>query len=288
MGIFSGLDIFGLGGLAGADIDIFESEQEEGKKAPEAKPARVEQPMPGEADLVFAKRYKCPCCDKEFKAKTVKTGKVKLVDMDMDLRPKYSGMDPLKYDVILCPHCGYAALSRFFQYLTGGQAKLIGINISQAFKYTEKEGNTYTYDQAIEHYKLALANAIVKKAKASERAYICLKLGWVIRGKEESLDSSEPDHDVLLEHLKADEDEALKNAFEGFQSALMAEPFPMCGMDEITVDYIIAVLAYRFDKLDVSAKLVSSIIVSNMANKRMKDKARELKDMIVARIKSRK
>jgi len=89
----------------------------------------------------------------------VKIGKAKLIGTDLDLRPKYEIVDSLKYDVILCPHCGYAAMARFFQYITGPQAKLVRVNISQAFKNVEPKGDIYTYEEAIERYKLALANA---------------------------------------------------------------------------------------------------------------------------------
>lgn len=281
MGILSGLEGFGLGGLANADIfgnpdaKGDEEKKEEGAAAVELT----------ETDFIFAKSYTCPCCDNEFKSRTVKIGKAKLTGTDEDLRPRYDIIDSLKYDVVMCPKCGYAALSRFFPYLTSPQAKLININISQNFKNTEPAGDIYTYDEAAERYKMALANAIVKRAKASEKAYICLKLGWVMRGKGESLDPKDPDYEAQLASCKAQEDELLKNAMDGFLAAVQSESFPMCGMDESTVNYLLAVLVLRFGQLDVSAKLVSGIITSPSANKRMKDKARLLKDKIVAQIK---
>ena len=33
---------------------------------------------------------------------------------DCDLRPKYENIDVLKYDFIVCEHCGYATLRRFY------------------------------------------------------------------------------------------------------------------------------------------------------------------------------
>ena len=56
-----------------------------------------------ETDYIFDKTYVCPVCDNEFKSKTVKAGKVHLIGADTDLRPKYKGIDSLKYDAILCP-----------------------------------------------------------------------------------------------------------------------------------------------------------------------------------------
>ena len=59
----------------------------------------------------------------------------------------------------------------------------------------------------------------------------------------------------------------------------------MCGMDEITVDYLLAVLSFRFKKYDLASRLVAGILTSPSANARMKDKTRDLKDLILAELK---
>ena len=88
--------------------------------------------------------------------------------------------------------------------------------------------------------------------------------------------------------LAYDEDDYIKNAFEGFQSAITNENFPIAGMDENTMNYLIAVLAYRFDRLDVAGTMISRILVSPAASNRIKDRARELKDLVVAKLKENK
>ena len=72
----------------------------------------------------------------------------------------------------------------------------------------------------------------------------------------------------------------MKNALEGFLGARRTETFPMCGMDELTVDYLIAALATVFEQYDVAKKLLGNILVSMVASNRLKDKARDLKDTI--------
>lgn len=284
MGILSGLESFGLKGLESVDIFSDNNKKKEAKKE-----AAVEKaPELTESDLIFEKGYKCPVCDKEFKNKTVKIGKAKLIETDLDLRPKYEIVDTIKYDVVLCPHCGYSALSRYFQYITGPQAKLIKTNISATFSNKPDAGDITTYDEAIEKYKLALANAIVKRSKSSEKAYICLKMAWVVRGKKEALDKNAKDYDAKLAECNAEEDELLQNALDGFLAARQSEMFPMCGMDESAVDYLIAAESIHFGQMDVAAKLVAGIIASPVANKRMKEKARNLKDIIVEQIKGGK
>ena len=236
---------------------------------------------------MFDKTYTCPVCDKEFKSKTVKIGRAKLKGTDMDLRPKYEHIDLLKYDVIACPTCGYAALSRYFKYMTSAQAKLIKQNISQNYKGKELKGDTITYDEAVERYQLTLANAIVKQARASEKAYICLKSAWLLRGYTESLDEKADDYATKKAELETQENEYLQNAFEGFLAARQSELFPMCGMDEQTVDYLISVMAVRFEQYDVASKLISTIIASTSASPRMKDKARDLKEIVIQKVKEK-
>ena len=84
-----------------------------------------------------------------------------------------------------------------------------------------------------------------------------------------------------------EEDEFLKSALEGFLAARQTESFPMCGMDEPTVDYLIAVTAMRFEQYDVTSRLITGIITSPNANPRMKDKARDVKDMLMKKIKEK-
>lgn len=279
--LLSGLEQFGLGNLKNMNLYDEPKKAEGDDKAPAAAPVMQEQ------DYLFDKATTCPICDKEFKTKTVKVGKVKLAGTDMDLRPKYDQVDLLKYDIVMCPHCGYAALSRFFKFVTSPQAKHIKETISASFKPQTEVKETFSYDDALERYQLTLANAIVKQAKPSEKAYICLKTAWLLRGKGEHMDTSAPDYAEQKKKLDDEENEYLHNALEGFLSARQTESFPMCGMDEPTVDYLIAVLALRFEQYDVTSRLVAGILTNPSANPRMKDKARMIKETVVKKIKEK-
>lgn len=279
--LLSGLGQFGLGNLENMNL------YEEPKKANESGEGGQAAPVMQEQDYLFDKSFGCPVCNVDFKARTVKVGKVKLSGTDIDLRPKYEQVDLLKYDVIMCPHCGYAALSRFFKFVTSNQIKNIKEKISASFKPQEDTNEIYTYDEALERYKLTLVNAIVKQARPSEKAYICLKAAWLLRGKAEHLDTSDPEYENKKKEIEEEENNFLHNALEGFISARQTESFPMCGMDETTVDYLIAVTAMRFEQYDVSNRLISGILTSATANPRMKDKARTIKEMLVKKVKEK-
>ncbi len=222
--IFAGLESLGLKGTD--KVDVFEEKTEE--KAHEQAEHQEKKKEVTEEDLLFEKSYTCPVCDNEFKSKMVRTGKVRLAGADSDLRPKYMGVDALKYDAVLCPKCGYAALNRYFNFIMARQAANIKEQISKTFTYEDKEDKVYDYDDAIMRHKLALLNTVVKNGKNSERAYTCLKLAWLYRGKREMLlQQEEHDKDEVIQ-LATEEKELLTNAYEGFESAFSREDFPMC------------------------------------------------------------
>lgn len=276
-GIFSGLEKLGLGNIGGGNLfeDPKKKETTVKKEEPQKKLTLV-----NEEDFLFDKKYKCPVCESSFDAKTVRTGKVRMKNVDVDLRPDYSEVDLNKYDVIACPDCGYASLGRYFTTLNKYQIEDIRVKVCMNYRKLEYSGSTYTYEHARNLYQLALANAVVKKAKNSEKAYICLKTAWVIRGETQRLDPSEDGYDAKKEANDAQERELLTNALNGFVMARQSEEFPIAGMDSTTLDYLIAALAYETDQYDVAAKMISELLTSRTANSRIKDKARLLKDLM--------
>ena len=282
MNLFAGLEKFGL--KAEATESLFEEE----KKA-EVKAAGAVEEIPTEDAFLLEKSVRCAVCDKTFKTKIVKNGRVKRMESDADLRPRYLYIDTLKYDVTSCPHCGYTAMNRYFDHLSSLQLKLIKEQISGRFQPDGKDDPAvYDYDMAINRYKLALYNTMVKKGKVSEKAYTCLKIAWLLRGKAETLDKASATYEADLKECKEQEDAFYQQAYECFMKAVSSEMFPICGMDQNTMDYLLAYMAAHFRRYDVASKCISNILQSSTAQSKTKDRARELKDQIVAQIKAEK
>ena len=282
MGLLSGLSNLGLGTLEEAEIYGEEKKEEKEAKAAVAEAAPVK--VFDENEVLFDKSCECPVCNKSFTYRAVRTGKARLIGQDPDLRPKYENFEPAKYDVIVCPNCGYAVLTKYFAPLPQAQIKLIKDNIYGKVKGVACS-KVISFDEAITRYQLALASSIVKRAKDSEKAYVCLKLAWIVRAKKESLDENTENYDEVMAQLRNDENEAFNSAFEGFVSARQKENFPIAGMDEITLDYLLAVMASRFGKYEIAQKLISSILMSKTANNRIKDRARDLKEQVIMEMK---
>ena len=70
-----------------------------------------------------------------------------------------------------------------------------------------------SFEQALERYKLALACAVVKKGKVSEKAYVCLRMAWLLRSYGEFLATRDGDNKAMIESLKAQENEYEENVY---------------------------------------------------------------------------
>ncbi len=283
MNLFEGLEKFGL--KSAGTVNLFEEE----KKTVEASEQNTaKEEIPTEESFLLEKSIRCAACDKVFKTKVIKNGRVKRLEPDMDLRPRFQYIDTLKYDVASCPYCGYTAMNRYFEHLSSAQTKLIKENISANFKAAGAEPAVYDYDYAINKYKLALFNTVVKKGKTSEKAYTCLKISWLYRGKLEEMDAKDPAFEKARKECKEQEEEFYSQAYEGFMKAVSTEMFPICGMDQTTLDYLLAAMSKHFKRYDMASKCIARIMGSASASKKMKDRAYDLKEQIVQEIKDAK
>lgn len=276
--VLSGLESMGLGNLSNIELFNDKKAKAEAEKKKAEKAAEVKELE--EKDLIFIKNVECACCGQPFKERVVRPGKVRMISQDMDLRPRYKELDTMKYNITACPICGYAALSRDFTHLSSGQAKLVKEKISMNFTGLKYEGDTYSYDEAISRCKLALVNTVVKRGKISERAYICLTLGWLTRGKAESIADNVPGREEMVKKFADEENDYLLKAAEGFTEALLKESFPICGLDEYTFFYLLSALDYETGRYNDSLKFIEKILINRAVSERIKDKARRIKEAI--------
>ena len=281
MNLFEGLEKFGL--KTEGVTSLFEDEKK--KTAAEDGKSVVEE-IPTEDSFLLEKNVRCIICDKNFKGKMVKSGRVKRLESDEDLRPRYQYIDILKYDVLSCPHCGYTAMNRYFEHLSTTQMKLIKEQVCAKFRSNDTtEPAIYDYDTAIGRYKLALYTTMVKRGKNSEKAYCCLKLAWLYRGKAESLDPNDAATEDAKKECKQQEEMFYQQAYEGFMKAVSSEMFPICGMEQNTMDYLLAYMSAHFKQYSTASKCIANILQSSTAQSKTKDRARDLKEKIMAELK---
>ena len=281
MNLLEGLEKFGLDQM---DTEhIFEDEKKE--EVPAKPQATVKEVFHSEKEFLLEKSIRCPVCDTVFKTKMVKTGRVKRLEPDFDLRPRFQYIDTNKYDVSSCPKCGYTAMNRYFSHLSSGQIKMIDEGVRRKFKQTNLvEPEEYSYDEAIDRYKLALYSTIVKKGKTSEKAFECLKISWLYRGKNEELMASSDKDAKAIKESQKEEQVYYEQAYDGFLKAIASEAFPMCGMEESTINLLVASMAFKLQKYDIASRFVSLVLTSHAAGRSAKERAMDLKEDIIKQL----
>lgn len=282
-----------LGGLEkyGLDEETLQKAFDETAKQIKSKKTvkEVKAVVLSEEDFILLKSAVCPICDNVFSTMAVKSGKARRLQPDFDLRPRFESIDVNKYDVTSCRKCGYTALNKEFAHLTAGQMKLISEGVRKNYKLVDEgfSDKVPDYDTSIERYKLALYNAMVKRAKISEKSYICLKIAWLFRGKIELLikeGTLEPAK--LAQEIETCKKEELKfysNAYDGLIEARGTESFPICGMDTNTFEMLLAAMSFNLDKLEDATRFVSALLVSRTVSSGIKNRAIDLKEMILER-----
>ena len=283
-----------LSGLAKFGLDeklvnsLFEEEESHERKSAQASAQKVAEP-PKETDYLLLKSVRCPICDGTFRTPVIKTGKARRKDPDLDLRPRFEGIDTNKYDIASCPKCGFTAMHRYFGHLAPVQVKLIREGVVAKFKTPPAKAITelevISYDTAIDLYKIALYTSVVKKGKNSEKAYTCLKIAWLLRGKIEELSVDKEKNKAAIEVCEKDYATFYQQAFDGFVKAMASESYPMAGMDQSTTDLLIAAMAYNLGQYEYAARFVSQLIVSHTAPSNVKNRAHDLKEKIVVKLK---
>ena len=150
--IFEGLESLGIKGLS-ADKLFEKSSPDKGtnKKDESVAKSKVEiSPIEREEAMLFDKTYTCPVCDKEIRSRTVRTGKARLIGMDVDLKQNYEYIEPIKYDVIACSGCGFTAVSRYFVPMIPSQKKSILEKITPNYIHKSEPDGVIPFDFALE------------------------------------------------------------------------------------------------------------------------------------------
>ncbi len=281
MNLFSGLEKFGFSGKE--DLNILGEDNKEKKPQVTEKKQQV-RAVPEEKDFLIPKTIKCPICDRDFTSLHLKSGKLKRLEPDFDLRPNYLGVDTIKYDVTACPYCGYAAMNRYFEGISIAQMKLIRQEVGAKFRPTKPEENdTYSYEQALDRFKLSMVCTMTKKAKLSEKAYTCLKIAWLEREMLKTMPEKTQLEKEEKAALKQEYDVFYRQAYEGFVKVSATEAPPFCGMDVNTLDFMLANMAYHHKEYDVASKYVFRLLGNKNTSARVKDRCLDLKEKIVAK-----
>lgn len=238
-----------------------------------------------EKTLLLDRTYTCPICDKKIKVKSVKTNVAKFVGTGPDLRPSHSNINVTKYEVASCNYCGYTALVKDFPNTTQIQRKLLREKIQANYKSREEVPcDSYSVETAISRLKMALLCTVSKAGKESEIGNICLKISWLYQDLVDELSEAEPDYEDKKTAYLAEAHNQAMNAYEHLSKARMEENYPIAGMNESTLDYLLSYFAYEKGEYQTSMQYLSGVVTTRGISPRLKDKCLELKELVNAKL----
>lgn len=210
----------------------------------------------------------CTClyCDHRFTSTKVKTSKAKVTKRDSDFCIHYDGPNPLFYDILICPGCGFAFYNSYRKLRDFQREKLEEAYIS---KVTVPEmTKERTIEEAIHAFKLALLTADIIRERKFITANLALKLAWLYR----------------IEKDKEQELRFLKQALNDYIYMMANENIEQEGVNEDRLLYLMADLNSRLDNYTEARKLFSQLITGKKVSLRYKsmaiDRWQEYKDEV--------
>lgn len=191
----------------------------------------------------FTVEKKCPVCGETTRVVKVKS-KLLAERTDEDFCVHYKDFNPYFYKIWFCEHCGFAADEKTFL----GSIPLMHKRKIQEFLNSRKLGLKFVEERqvpdAVASFKLAIFYAELTGQSLAKRAGLYLELGWIYRASEE----------------KEREGEMLERAISLYDRSLMTERYPINGLSDNTVIYLIGAIYYRLHDFEKSTQYLSRII----------------------------
>lgn len=193
---------------------------------------------------LYSKKVTCPICGKQFSSMKAKVNACKVEKKDEDFCTHYVDLNPIYYEVFVCPFCAYSATENSFGHLTQVEVELLrdafaGRTVGRSF-CTQRSLN-----DAIAACKLAIYTAELRKANSSVLAGLCLKLAWLYRFAEDKQE------EIFLGY-------SLQNYLEAFDK----EELPFGNLNEISVKYLLGELSRRLGKYNDAIVWFGKVIAS--------------------------
>lgn len=210
-------------------------------------------------DELYEKKLNCPVCDKDFVTYKVRSTQLKIVKKDSDFLTYYKGENPIKYNVFVCPKCGYSAMEKSFDKINERGKKIIREKVSSRWEEKDFSGKRNIED-AINTYKLALYCGQVLELDKLQLGGICLRLGWLYRINKDK-----------------EEFRFIDLALKLYEEAFLEESLLGSGMNEATLGYLIGELNRRAGHADESVSWFSKVVSMDgiKDNPRIEKMARE-------------
>lgn len=194
-------------------------------------------------EFTFTVQKTCPICGESTRIVKTKS-KLMVEKTDEDFCVHYKGFNPYFYKIWFCEHCGFAADEKTF---LGTMPSLHKKKI-QEFLAQRKLGMQFVEERgipdAVASFKLAIFYAEMTDQPLARRAGLYLELAWIYRADGE----------------QEKEAEMMHRAADLYDTSLMTERYPINGLSDNTVVYLIGAIYFRMQDYEKSTQYLSRII----------------------------
>ncbi|MGG0669334.1 DUF2225 domain-containing protein [Lederbergia citrisecunda] len=200
-----------------------------------------------EVSATYVKKMDCLNCKEKFTTTKIRSRFVRVMKHESDFKPVYSdaSINPILYNVAVCPNCGFAYTDEFSSYFAPGIHEEIAQTITSLWN-GRSFGDERTIEEAIETYKLAYISASVKKEKSLTKAGIMLRIAWLYDDMKDS-ESGKRFREV---------------ARNLYAEAYTAGDHAGTQMSETRVLYLMAELSYQIGDTEKATRNFSRVIES--------------------------
>lgn len=135
-------------------------------------------------EMYYQKEFKCPYCGSSFSTTKVKSKFARVVKMDDDLYNHYEPVNPLFYEINVCPRCGYS----FNDENSGPISDKARDEIEKVLATSRRKKDfcgMRNIDLAVESFKLAIICQMARRVRDSQKGMLYLKLGWLYRASND-------------------------------------------------------------------------------------------------------
>ncbi len=264
------------GSLPGKDVD--QNNNENTVRTP-SKQTKVND----EENILLKRTDICPVCGAAVSSSGVKSDRAIMSKIDTDLFIRYKNIDLIKYRIIGCPECGYAAMDTDFPELTKKQLNSIKASPTAIPVVQRSHPTVISYEEAFRLYRAALSYSLIKGGTNSERGSIALHTAWLIRSLRERDDSElyfESDRPFKCLCTEETEKKYLKYALQYLMLAGKTEAFPICGMDAAPYNYLLSSLCYKTGKSREAYRYVIEALHDKSIGNKIRSLAEDLKDLL--------
>lgn len=201
--------------------------------------------MSEELKPLYDKKVKCPICSANYTTKKMRSRFIRVEKIDSDFFTHYKDkeLNPIFYEVSVCPKCGYAFADTFSTSFPPNAIELIKSQITANWKERDLSEER-TLEQAVDVYKLAILSGSLKQEKSVVMAGLCLRLSWLYRMLEEPVQ----------------EMRFMKLSLEKYKNSYIESDYIGTQLSEMRLIYLIGELSRRIGDRDEAVKNFSKVV----------------------------